>query len=115
MMTYQTANKIRAEFAPETQFTVAPTEATVRSRMELRLDLLKEQLLAEIMLLVRNPERHAILRVAANEAASLAWITPCPLLVLPVLLEEKARAAMEKSARQSLIRQRTQHLATLAA
>jgi len=40
------------------------------------------------------------LRWVANEAAALAWFTVCPILVLPLLLEEKIRAALERWERQ---------------
>ena len=38
---------------------------------------------------------------------SLAWFTPFPLLVFPVLLEEKAEAARLQEARQRQIRRRS--------
>ena len=41
------------------------------------------------------------LRLAANEAAAVAWTTPFPLLVLPVLLEEKSEEAQQYSRRQA--------------
>ncbi len=53
---------------------------------------------------------NAPLRRAANEAASLAWVTPFPLLFFPTLLEEKARTARRQQARQKRIRQQSRTL-----
>ena len=55
------------------------------------------------------------LRRAATEAATLAWMTPFPLLVLPVLLEEKIQEAQMQAQRQVLIRRRSRALIDLAA
>ena len=48
------------------------------------------------------------LKLAANEAAAVAWTTPFPLLVLPLLLEEKAAEVEEHAARQEQVHQATQ-------
>ena len=37
---------------------------------------------------------------AANEAAALAWLTVCPLLFFPSLLEEKVRTTLRRWERQ---------------
>jgi hypothetical protein len=44
---------------------------------------------------------------ATNEALALAWTTPYPLLVLPVLLEEKLTAARCYSEHQQIVRFRS--------
>src|ERR1051325_2488150 len=51
------------------------------------------------------------LRRAADDAASLAWMTPFPLLVLPELFFEKAAEACVRSQRQRQIWQRSLGLA----
>ena len=43
------------------------------------------------------------MRRAANEAAALAWVTFYPLLVFPVLFEEKTAAAVRQVERQTRI------------
>jgi hypothetical protein len=43
------------------------------------------------------------LRRAANEAAALAWASIYPLLVFPVLFEEKTQAALRQAERQARI------------
>jgi len=52
---------------------------------------------------------------AADEAASIAWATPHPLLVLPVLLEEKLEDARRKAELQKAIYERSQPIVALAA
>ena len=50
-----------------------------------------------------TPELNAPLRRAANDAAALAWATVFPLLVFPVLFEEKIEAAVLRLRRQARI------------
>jgi hypothetical protein len=47
------------------------------------------------------------LRRAANEAAALAWMTSYPVLVFPVLFEEKARTSAAYARRQKQVKERT--------
>ncbi len=70
--------------------------APCRGKMEEQLERLKERLLAPLLSSVANPALAHQLRWVANESAALAWLTACPLLVLPVLLEEKIRAALQR-------------------
>ena len=70
--------------------------APSRGAMETQLERLKEQLLAPLLSSVSTPTLAHQLRCVANEAAALAWLTACPLLVLPALLEEKVRAAFDR-------------------
>ncbi len=51
---------------------------------------------------------------AADEAASIAWATPYPLLVLPVLLEEKLKDAERKAELQEAIYTRSHPIVALA-
>jgi hypothetical protein len=73
--------------------------------------LLKQQVLAGS----ENPLPTPALRRAANEAAALAWLTPYPLLLLPVLFEEKVASARERALRQDSVRRRSQRLLAEAA
>ena len=50
-----------------------------------------------------TPALNAPLRRAANDAAALAWTTVFPLLVFPVLFEEKTDAAILRVERQARI------------
>ena len=92
---------------------VAPT-APFRGAVENELEQLKNRLLRRELQLAEDVEQNVFLRRAANEAAALAWLTPYPLLLLPTLLEEKARCAKRKAARQQRIRSQTTGLLTLA-
>jgi len=63
-------------------------------------------LLTPLLASVENVALIHELRWVANEAAALAWFTVCPLLVLPALLEEKVRAALQRWERQQLLWER---------
>jgi hypothetical protein len=51
--------------------------------------------------------RPQLLRLAVNEAAALAAITPFPALFLPVLAEEKAHQIFRWEEKQRMIRERS--------
>jgi len=78
--------------------------APVRGDVEAQLENLKEQLLQPILEKVSNGGLVKEILWAANEAAALAWCTVCPILMLPVLLDEKVRAALAKWERQQRVR-----------
>jgi len=104
-------NKVTTWFQPETRFEVAPVPAVpFRGTQETELDRLKARLLQKLLDQTPDERLYAPLRRAANEAASLAWFTPFPLLFFPALLEEKARLAFRQGARQRCIRHRSQAL-----
>jgi hypothetical protein len=107
----QQYGQIITRFEAETQFEVgAIAPVPYRGAVETELEQLKERLLGPLLNASTDPAEGAPLRRAANEAAGLAWITPFPLLVFPVLLEEKVSAAQRQEARQQQIRQRTEGL-----
>jgi hypothetical protein len=100
-----------AWFEPDTRFDVVPVPAVpFRGTQETELDRLKARLLQELLDETPDEEAYAHLRRAANEAAGLAWFTPFPLLFFPVLLEEKARAALRQGAKQRCVRDRSESL-----
>jgi|ERR1017187_4436060 hypothetical protein len=104
-------NKVVTRFEPETRFEVAPVPAVpFRGAQETELDRLKARLLQQMLQQMPEQQLYAPLRRAANEAASLAWFTPFPLLFFPGLLEEKAKAALRQGARQRCIRDRSESL-----
>jgi len=103
--------QVKTQFAPDTRFEVSPVPAVpFRGGQETELDRLKTRLLQQFLKDTPDPGFNAPLRRAANEAAALAWMTPYPLLVLPALLEEKARTARLQTIRQARIRARTRDL-----
>ena len=96
--------RVPTEFDPETRFELRPTPpAPFRAFQETELERLKKRLLAAQLAYATEPELNAPLRHAANEAAALAWMTLYPLLVFPVLFEEKTRAAVRQARRQARI------------
>jgi hypothetical protein len=74
-----------------------------RGATEEQLESLKEQLLVPLLSSVENAALSRELRWVANEAAALAWLTVCPVLVLPALLEEKVCAALQRWERQQVL------------
>lgn len=65
------------------------------------LEQLKERLLEELLPETSHrPDLSSAYERAASDAVSLAWVTPFPLLVLPVLFEEKAAEARRQAERQ---------------
>ena len=94
---------VPTEFGPETRFKVRATpSAPFRAVQETEFERLKNKLLAQ-QLVAATPELNAPLRRAANDAAALAWATVFPLLVFPVLFEEKIEAAVLRLRRQARI------------
>ena len=80
--------------------------AAHRGPLEQELEHLKDKLLAPVLSSVQNAALMRELRWVANEAAALAWFTLCPVLVLPMLLEEKVRTALQRWERQQRLLQK---------
>jgi hypothetical protein len=108
-------NTVPTEFGPNTRFDlpVVTPAPTYRGAVEAELERLKERLLAAELARTVTLETNVLLRRAANEAVALVWLTPFPLLLLPGLFEEKARAARLAVGRQALIRERSNDLLAL--
>jgi hypothetical protein len=83
--------------------------------MEEQLEGLKEQLLTPWLASIENAALIQELRWVANEAAALAWFTVCPVLVLPLLLEEKICAALQRWERQQALWKRGSSTRTVGA
>ena len=98
-------------FAPTARFdATAPPALNYRATETNELERLKYRLLREKLAEVTDSELTIPLRRAANEAASLAWVTLYPLLVFPALFEEKARITRRQVARQIAVRERSREL-----
>jgi hypothetical protein len=103
--------RLPARFAPDVRFEVATAPPPpFRARQDAELERLKKQLLQERRGEAWDSRRRSALRRAADDAAALAWVTPYPLLVFPVLFEEKAETALNQSLRQSQVRARSHEL-----
>src|ERR1700722_16545747 len=102
---------VLTEFTPETRFELRANPASpFRATQETEFERLKNRLLAQ-QLPDAAPELNAPLRRAANDAAALAWATVFPLLVFPVLFEEKTDAAVLRAGRQARIYANSQLIA----
>lgn len=105
---------LRPEFGPDVRFELEPAlGAPFRARQQNRFERLKARLLTEQLEQAWEPASNSALRRAANEAAALAWLTPYPLLVFPVLFEEKAETALRVAERQAEVRQLSRELLAL--
>ena len=98
-------------FGPETRFEVRPAPpAPFRALGETELERLKTRLLRNTLDELAPTRATGYVRRAANEAAALAWVTPYPLLVFPVLFEEKVERTLLQAERQDDILQRSPEL-----
>ena len=96
--------RVPARFGPETRFEVRPAPPVpFRATQDTEFERLKNRLIARQLAGAPTPELNPPLRRAANEAAALAWATIYPLLVFPVLFEEKTQAALRQAERQARI------------
>ena len=86
-----------------------------RSDTALELERFKQCLFNEHRSATLDSQAKPWLNRAADEAASIAWATPCPMLVLPVLLEERLKDARRKAELQKTIYERSQPIVALAA
>jgi hypothetical protein len=99
---------VPTRWGPDYRFEVKPVSSLpFRVTQDSVLEEIKDQLLRVELDGAESPELWARLRRAANEAASLAWASNFPLLVFPVLFEEKAEQARRQFDRQQNIRQRS--------
>jgi len=104
-------HNLAAEFNPAARSDPNPVSAArLRARAIDALEELKQRLLLEIASCSADPATFSSLQRAAEDAASLAWTTPFPLLVLPELFSEKAAEACIRSQRQRDIRRRSLRL-----
>lgn len=76
-----------------------------------KLHELKERLSAQLVAKYGGSINHTLLRLAINEADSLAATTPFPSLFLPVLAEEKVQLADAWTRRQRAILEQTSEFA----
>ncbi len=103
--------RVRTNFGPDTKFEIKPAPpAPFRALQENAFERLKDELLTGHLEDVWAAEFNSHVRRAANEAAALAWVTPYPSLVFPVLFEEKIDTALARAERQKEILQRSREL-----
>ncbi|MCI0537151.1 MAG: hypothetical protein L0Z50_18190 [Verrucomicrobiales bacterium] len=99
--------RIAARFAPETRFEVTPTAtAPFRAILETEFERLQKRLLKDVLNRTIDPDLNLLFRHASTEAAALAAAAGYPLLLLPLLFEEKVEAARLYSERQARILKR---------
>jgi hypothetical protein len=74
---------------------------------------LKNRLLDGLVADERDEFVRSSVRLAVEDAASLAWASPYPLLLLPELLNEKVSEARQRAARQRRIQDRSREFLSL--
>jgi hypothetical protein len=90
-------------------------EVPLRVVQSTELEQLKQRLLVQrLATALDESDLRPAYRRAANDAASLAWLTPYPLLVLPLLFEEKAEEARRRTERQRKLLNRSSQLVAIA-
>lgn len=110
----RTPLKVPTRFAPEARFELRPAPpAPFRATQENEFERLKNRLLSQELTQATAPGFPAVLRRAANDAAAIAWDTVFPLLVFPVLFEEKAEAALHQLKKQARIYKNSRELFTV--
>jgi hypothetical protein len=99
---------IPARFDPGNSFEVSILPAALtRQTQEFELERLKNRLVEEALEASVIADEPSAERAGA-EAAALAWTTPFPLLLLPVLFQEKLESVRARRFRQEQIRQRSE-------
>jgi hypothetical protein len=107
--------QVPTRFGRETRFELTPKyHSFTTEQTQSTFQALKARLLEPVLENTVDPRVRRQINLAANEAAALAWTTPVPLLVLPVLLEEKAAEVEDYALRQEQVQQATQELELLA-
>ena len=96
----RTRLRLKTRWEPAVEFR---TEVPLRLTQSTELERLKERLLGPLAETADQPQLRQAYRRAANDAASLAWLTPYPLLFLPLLLEEKTDEARRRTEKQKRI------------
>src|SRR5262245_46392770 len=98
------AKPLQTKFAKETRFKISPVfGGPFRGPVESRIEQLKHKLLFPALRDVTDAQLRSELRWAAQEAASLAWTMPFPLLILPELIQEKMAQARKRWENQQRI------------
>jgi hypothetical protein len=99
--------KLNTFFDPDTEF-----EAEVLAGEPLRqaFNDLHDTLVTAELVSTPTLALHEPLRMAANEAAGVAWTTDFPLLVFPTLFEEKVARARKQQDRAERIKAQTSEM-----
>lgn len=102
-----TSYRLPAAFAPENRFELPPNPpAPFRAAITGEFERLQGILLRNLLHSTDDANINLLYRHAVIEAAALAATTDYPALVLPVLVDEKARAAREYARLQARIHAR---------
>ncbi len=116
MKTNTSYPRVPTRFGREVRFELTPSFEPLGFDPQRRaFENLKSRLLEPVLDRTADPALHRQLQLAANEAAAVAFTTPFPLLVLPVLLQEKADEVHRHAARQEQVERASPRLAAAEA
>ena len=112
-MNAKSSRRVPTRFGRDIHFELTPqlgpfAPDAARSQFE----ALKTRLMQRVLQSATDAALRHQLHLAANEAAAVAWTTPFPLLVLPMLLEEKTAEVHDYTLRQEQVRLDTPHYAS---
>ena len=107
MNTRPKTKPLKARFRTEVRFPhyLEPADPN-RAKPATDMDRLTSKLLEAAVCNETDAKLKAAVQRAAHEAASIAWYTSFPLLVLPTLFEEKVQNARRQHTRQVAITRR---------
>ena len=91
-----------------------PESGAERNELESRFQTLHDQLLNEVLEAAPVARAEELVKRAATEAAGLAWTTPYPTLVFPVLFAEIESNLRVRARRQDRIASQSRGLLELA-
>ena len=101
MKTKRSGQRVPTRFGRPTRFELSPKVVSLSDQeAQQAFHQLQARLVQPVLTEADDPTTQRQLRLAANEAAAVAWTTPYPLLLLPVLLEEKTEEARRYLQRQ---------------
>jgi len=104
------ALKIPLPAGPGSEEAGSGTSPQEAARELAQWELARQRLVMRLLDEVPDPTTHHLVLGAAAEAAAVATTFPYPLLVFPVLFEEKARLARLQAERQEQVWQRSREL-----
>jgi hypothetical protein len=111
MNTRSRPKRVPTRFGSQARLNLEPRiVAAAHDETHARFEQLKRELLKPVVSETPEAALRRQLRLAANEAAAVAWTTPFPALFLPVLLEEKVAEVHQYTARQASVQEASQSL-----
>lgn len=107
-MKKESSRRLGTQFDPEVEFEVNPAFVRLETRRvfgDLQGRLVEQRFHEPANSLLRQD-----VEMVAQDAAALAWATPYPLLVFPVLFEERIDVRLVQAGRQERIQEQSRSI-----